>query len=100
MKDVNLPRFRWKKERSTKLIKGNEEEELYTLLRQLQKKRSVLIVRYNILYPSNLKIFNSQNKNIEIIDNDNSEPAIRSDELRPRCVVAVNSNILRRLRKL
>ena len=67
MKDVSLPRLRWKKERSTKLIKGNEEEELYTLLRQLQKKRSVLIVRYNILYPSNLKIFNSQIKTSKLL---------------------------------
>ena len=67
MKDVSLPRLRWKKERSTKLIKGNEEEELYTLLHQLQKKRSVLIVRYNILYPSNLKIFNSQIKTSKLL---------------------------------
>ena len=67
MKDVSLPRLRWKKERSTKLIKGNEEEELYTLLRQLQKERSVLIARYNILYPSNLKIFNSQIKTSKLL---------------------------------
>ena len=47
-----------------------------------------------------LKDIQQPKKNIEIIDNDNSEPAIRSDEPRSRRVAAVNADILRRLRKL
>ena len=37
---------------------------------------------------------------MEIIDNDNSEPAIRSDEPRPRRAAAVNPDIVGCLRKL
>ena len=40
------------------------------------------------------------NKNVEIIDNDNSEPGIRSDEARPRRDAAAKPDILQRLHKL
>ena len=46
-----------------------------------------------------LKDTQQPNKNIKIIDNDTSEPSIRSYETRPRRVAAVNANILRRLRR-
>ena len=50
--------------------------------------------------PLELKDTQQSNKNIEIVDNDNSEPAIRSNEARPRPVATINADILRRLRKL
>ena len=93
VKDVNMPRLCWKKGRITKLIKGNDG-----LVRGVTKC-SALIVRYNII-PLELKDIQQSNKNIEIIDNANSEPAIRYDEPRPRRVAAVNADILTRLRKL
>ena len=93
VKDVNLTRLCWKKGRITKLIKGNDG-----LVRGVTKC-SALIVRYNII-PLELKDIQQSNKNIEIIDNANSEPAIRYDEPRPRRVAAVNADILTRLRKL
>ena len=40
------------------------------------------------------------NKNIEIMDNDAGESAIRSDASRPIRVTVVNADILRRLHKL
>ena len=59
VKNVNLPCLRWKKGHITKLIKGNDGFVRRVSLHQLQTRRSVLIVRYNILYPLNLKIFNN-----------------------------------------
>ena len=41
-----------------------------------------------------------QTKNIEIIDNDIGEPAIRTDEPRLRLVTEVDADTLRHLRKL
>ena len=61
VKDVILPRLCWKKEndglvRNDSLVRG------VFLLYQLQTKRSILIVHYNILYLSNLKILNNRIK--------------------------------------
>lgn len=41
-----------------------------------------------------LKDTQQSNKNIEIIDNDTSEPSMRSDETRYRRVAAVKANTL------
>ena len=61
VKDVNIPRLCWKKGRITKLIKGNDG-----LVRGVTKC-SALIVRYNILYPLNLKIFNNRIKTSKLL---------------------------------
>ena len=50
--------------------------------------------------PLEFKDIQQANKNTKIIDNDNNEFAIRSDEPRPRRVAAMNADILRRLHKL
>ena len=103
VKDVNLPRLRWKKGRITKLIKGNDGlvrgVSLDTVVSTTNKTQCINRPLQHII-PLQLKDIQQSNKNIEIIDNDNSEPAIRSDEPRPRRVAAVNADILRRLRKL
>ena len=52
------------------------------------------------ILPLECKDTQQSNKNIEIMDNDTGEPAIRSDETRPRRVTAVNTHILRHLWKL
>ena len=46
--------------------------------------------------PLERKDIEQSNKNIEIIDNDKTDRAIRSDEPRPRHVAAVNTDILPR----
>ena len=46
------------------------------------------------------KAISQSNYNIEIIDSDNSETVIRSDEPRLRLVATVNADILGSLRKL
>ena len=43
------------------------EEYLQTLLYQLQPKRSVLVVRYSILFLSNLKVFKNRIKTSELL---------------------------------
>ena len=50
--------------------------------------------------PLEFKDIQQANKNIKIIDNDNNEFAIKSDEPRPRRVAAMSTDILRRLHKL
>ena len=62
VKDVNVPRLCWKKGRITKLIKGNDG-----LLRGVSLDTVVLIVRYNKLYPLNLKIFNNRIKTSKLL---------------------------------
>ena len=102
VKDVNLPRLRWKKGRITKLIKGNDGlvrgVSLDTIVSTTNKTQCINRPLQHII-PLELKDIQQSNKNIEIIDNDNSEPAIRGVEQRPIRVAAVNADILRRLRK-
>ena len=102
MKDVNLPRLRWKKGRITKLIKGNDGlvrgVSLDTVVSTTNKTQCINRPLQHII-PLQLKDIQQSNKNIEFIDNDNSEAAIRSNEPRSRRVAAVNADILRRLRK-
>ena len=102
MKDVNLPRLRWKKGRITKLIKGNDVlvrgVPLDTIVSITNKTQCINRPLQHII-PLDLKGTQQSNKNIEIIDNCNSEPAIKSDEPRLRRVAAVNADILRRLRE-
>ena len=102
VKDVNLPRLRWKKGRITKLIKGNDGlvrgVSLDTVVSTTNKTQTINRPLQYII-PLELKDIQQSNKNIEIIDNDNSEPAIRGVEQRPIRVAAVNADILRRLRK-
>ena len=89
--------------RITKLIKGNDGFvrgiSLDTVASTTYKTQCTNRPLQHII-PLVLKDIQQSNKNIEIIDNDNSETAIRSDEPRPRCVAAVNADILRLLRKL
>ena len=103
MKDVNLPRLRWKKGRITKLIKGNDGlvrgVSLDTVVSTTNKTQCINRPLQHII-PLEYRDIQQSNKNNEIIDNDNSEPAIRSGEPRPRSVAAVNDDILRRLGKL
>ena len=103
VKDVNLPRLRWKKGRITKLTKGNHGlvrgVSLDTVVSITNKTQYINRSLQHII-PLELNDTQQSNKNVEIIDNDNSELAIRSDEPRPRRVAAVNADILRRLRKL
>ena len=103
IKDVNLHRLCWKKGHITKLIKGNNGivsgVSLDTAVSTTNKTQCINRPLQHII-PLELKDIQQSNKNIQIIDNDNSEPAIRSDEPRPRCVAAANADILRRLRKL
>ena len=103
VKDVNLPRLRWKKGRITKLIKGNDGlvrgVSLDTVVSTTNKTQCINRPLQHII-PLELRDIQQPNKNIEIIDKDNSEPAIRSNEPRPRRVAVVNADILRRLRKL
>ena len=102
VKDVNLPRLRRKKGRITKLIKGNDGlvrgVSLDTVVSTTNKTQCINRLLQHII-PLELKDIQQSNKNIEIIDNDNSEPAIRGVEQRPIRVAAVNADILRRLRK-
>ena len=83
MKDVSLPRLCWKKGRITKLIKGNDGlvrgVSLDTVVSTTNKTQCINRPLQHII-PLQLKDIQQSNKNIEIIDNDNSEPAIRSDE--------------------
>ena len=103
MNDVNLPRLHWKKGSITKLIKGNDGlvrgVSLDTIVSTTNKTQCINRPLQHII-PLELRDIQQSNKNIEIIDTDNSEPAIRSDEPRPRRVAAVNADILRLLRKL
>ena len=91
-KDVNLPRLCWKKGRITKLVKGNDglvrRVSLDTVVSTTDKTQCINRPLPHII-PIELKDIQQSNKNIEIIDNDNSEPAIRSNEPRPRRVAAV-----------
>ena len=85
------------------MIKGNDGlvrgVSLDTVVSTTNKTQCINRPLQHII-PLELKDIQQSNKNIEIIDNDNSEPAMRSDEPRPRCAAAVNGNILRRLSKL
>ena len=85
------------------MIKGNDGlvrgVSLDTVVSTTNKTQCINRPLQHII-PLELRDIQQSNKNIEIIDNDNSEPAIRSDEARPRRVAAVNADILRRLRKL
>ena len=103
VKDINLSRFRWKKERITKLVKGNNGlvrvVSLDTVVSTTNKTHCINRPLQHII-PLELKHIQQSSENIKIIDNDNSEPAIRSNEPRPRRVAVVNADILRRLRKL
>ena len=103
VKDVNMPRLCWKKGLITKLIKGNNGlvrgVSLDTVVSTTNKMQCINRPLQHIIHLE-LKDIQQSNKSIEIIDNANSEPAIRSDEPRPRRGAAVNADILRRLRKL
>ena len=103
MKDVNLPRLLRKKGRITKLIQGNDGlvrgVSLDTVVSTTNKTQCINHPLQHII-PLEYRDIQQSNKNNEIIDNDNSEPAIRSGEPRPRSVAAVNDDILRRLGKL
>ena len=103
MKDVNLPRLRWKNGRITKLIKGNHGlvrgVSLDTVVSTTNKTQCINRPLQHII-PLELRDIQQSSKNIEIIGNDNREPAIRSDEPRRRRVAGVNADILRRLGKL
>ena len=103
VKDINLSRLRWKKERITKLVKGNNGlvrvVSLDTVVSTTNKTHCINRPLQHII-PLELKHIQQSSENIKIIDNDNSEPAIRSNEPRPRRVAVVNADILRRLRKL
>ena len=95
--------LRWKKGSITKLIKGNNglvrRVSLDIVVSTTNKTRCINRPFQHII-PLELKDIQQSNKNIKIINNNNSEPAIRSDEPRPRTVAAVNADILRRLHKL
>ena len=103
MKHVNLNHICWKKGRITNVIKGNDGlvrgVSLDTIVSTTNKTQCINRPLQHII-PLELKDIQQSNKNIEIIDNDNSEPTMRSDDPRPRCVAVVNGDILRRLRKL
>ena len=75
MKDVNLPCFRWKKRRITKLIKGNDGlvrgVSLDTVVSTTNKTQCINRPLQHII-PLELKDIQQSNKNIKIIDNDNS----------------------------
>ena len=85
------------------MIKGNDGlvrgVSLDTIVSTTNKTQCINRPLQHII-PLELKDIQQSNKNIEIIDNDNSEPAMRSDEPRPGCVAVANGDILRRLRKL
>ena len=103
VKEVNLPRLRWKKRRITKLIKGSDGlvrgVSLDTFVSTTNKTHCIYRpIQHIILHE--LKYIQQSNQNIEIIDNDNSEPTIRNNEPRPRLIAAVNADILRRFCKL
>ena len=96
--------FVWKKGRITKLIfKGNDglvrRVSLDTFVSTTNKTRCISRPLQHMT-PLEFKDIQQANKNIKIIDNDNNEFAIRSDEPRPRRVAAMNADILRRLHKL
>ena len=103
MKDVDLSCLRREKGRITKLIKGNDGLvrgiSLDTAVSTTNKTQCINRLLQHIIRLE-LKDIQQSNKNIEIIDKNNSEPAMRRDEPRPRRVAAVNADILRRLRKL
>ena len=102
MKDVNLPRLRWKKGHIAKLIRGNNGlvrgVSLDTIVSTINKTQCINCPLQHII-PLELKDTEQSNKNIEIIDNGNNEPAIRSNEPRLRRVAVVNADILRHLCK-
>ena len=96
--------FVWKKGRITKLIfKGNDglvrRVSLDTFVSTTNKTRCINRPLQHMT-PLEFKDIQQANKNTKIIDNDNNEFAIRSDEPRPRRVAAMNTDILRRLHKL
>ena len=100
VKNVNLPCLRWKKGRITKLIKGNNglvRGVPLDTFSSITNKTQCTNRPLQRIITLNLKCIHYLNKNTELID---SEPATRSNELRPRRVAAVNGDILRRLRKL
>ena len=86
-----------------KLIKGNDGlvrgVSLDTVVSTTNKTQTINRPLQYII-PLELKDIQQSNKNIEIIDNDDTESTIRSDEPRPRRVAAVNTDILRCLHKL
>ena len=99
VKNVNLPCLRWKKGHITKLIKGNDgfvrRVSLDTFASTTNKTQCINRPLQHII-TIELKDIQQLNKNTKLID---SKPAIRSDEPRPRRVAAVDTDILRRLRK-
>ena len=103
MSIFSLPRLRRKEGLITKLIKGNDglfrEVSLDTVVSTTSKTQCINRPLQHII-PLELEAAEQSNKKIEIIDGDNSEPVIRSNEPRPRRVAAMNADILRRLRKL
>ena len=86
-----------------KLIKGNDGlvrgVSLDTVVSTTSKTQCINHPFQHII-PLELKDIQQSNKNIGINDNDDTESTIRSDEPRPRCVAAVNTDILRCLHKL
>ena len=101
--DVNLLPLRWKKGRITKLIKGNDGLMRIVSLDTIESfTKTIQCINRPLQHVILLefKAISQSNYNIEIIDSDNSETVIRSDEPRLRLVATVNADILGSLRKL
>ena len=99
LKDVSLPHLRWKKGPITEVIKGNNGlgrgVPLDTFISTTDKTRCSNGLLQNIV-PLEFKETEKSDKNVEFLDNKNSE--YPKDEDRPRRVSAANGDILRRLR--
>ena len=80
VKDANLPRLCWKKRRITKLIEGDDSlfrgVSLDTVVWTINKMQYIYHLLQHIV-PLELKDTRQANKNIEIINHDNSEPAVK-----------------------
>ena len=98
LKDVNLPHLRWKKGPITGVNNGLARGvSLDAFISTTDKTQFINGLLQNIV-PLEFKDSEKSDKNVEFLDNNNSEcPKI---ENRPRHVAAANADILRRLRKL
>lgn len=89
VKVVNVPCLRWEKEHIRKIIEWNDGlvwgVYLDSFVSTTNKKQCINRLSQHIK-PLKLKDTLKSNKNIEILDSDNSESAIRSDENGPRRV--------------
>lgn len=94
VKDDKLPHFCLKKGRTTKMNEGNNGRGVSLTVVSATNKTQCVNHSLQLIIPLKLKDTQQSNKNIEIIDNDTSEPSMRSDETRYRRVAAVKANTL------